>query len=219
MKKYMETLKKCSLFKGISDDDLIPMLGCLGAEVRSYSRNGSIFTEGEPVGKLGIVLDGTVQIVRNDYYGNRSILAAVEESQLFGESFVCAEIKKLPVNVVAAQESTVMLLDGDRVIHSCKNSCEFHNRIIFNLMKTVAEKNLLFNRKLEVLSQRTTREKLMTYLMQQAKAAGTDSFEIPYDRQALADFLEVDRSGLSAEISKLRNDGVIKCRKNQFTLH
>ena len=218
MKKYLEVLRKCSLFSGIEDENLIPMLGCLGAKTESYRKNETIFSEGDSVGTFGIVLSGEVQIVQNDYYGNRSILANIESSEIFGETYACAEIESLPVDVVASEDSEVMLVDVHRVTRSCGNACSFHSQIIFNLVKIVAEKNLVFHRKIMVTAGRTTREKLMVYLLSEAKKQNSDTFKIPYDRQELADYLEVERSGLSAEISKLRREGVILADKNLFTI-
>ncbi len=218
MRKYFEILRKCRLFENISDEDLLSMLRCLGAKVQRYDKNQIIFTEGDPISQIGIVLWGTVQIVRVDYYGNRSIVTNIEPAQLFGESFVCAEINAIPVNIIAAEASETLLIDGRRMMRSCSNTCEFHSQMIFNLMRVMAVKDLIFNQKIEITSKRTTREKLMTYLLQQAKIQDSSSFTIPFDRQELADFLEVDRSGLSAEISKLRKEGVLTCKRNQFTL-
>jgi len=109
-------------------------------------------------------------------------------------------------------------MDSARITRSCSNACGFHQQMIFNLMKIMAVKNLCFHQKIEITSKRTTREKLMTYLMIEAKKKRSDTFDIPYDRQELADYLEVDRSGLSAEISKLRREGVLLSEKNRFTL-
>lgn len=218
MKKYFDSLRLCPLFHNINDENLLAMLACLGAQIHHYEKGQCIIEEGEPAAYVGIVLSGSAQIVRVDYYGNRSIVTNIEQSHLFGESFACAEVKAIPVSVIASETCDIMLIDCHRITQSCSNACEFHNQIIFNLMKVVAVKNLIFNQKIEVTSKRTTREKLMTYLHIQAKQQKSNQFTIPFDRQELADFLEVDRSGLSAEISKLRNSGVIACRKNQFTL-
>lgn len=217
MKKYLEVLKNCKLFESIEDENILAMLKCLGAEVQSYSKNQNIFTEGETASHMGIMLSGTAQIVRVDFYGNRSIVTTIEPPQLFGESFACTETESVPVNVVAENDCEVMLLDSRKILQPCCNACEFHSQIIFNLMKSIAAKNLLLNQKIEIISKRTTREKLITYLMIQAKRHGS-SFTISYDRQELADFLEVDRSGLSAEISKLRKENVIECKRNFFRL-
>lgn len=218
MKKYFDVLRKCSLFEAIEDENLMAILGCLGAKVVSYKKNQVIMQEGDSANFIGLVLNGKVQIIRVDYYGNRSIVAMIEPAYLFGESFACANVKQIPVDVVASEDCEILLIDCRRVIYSCSNACDFHRQMIFNLLKIVAQKNLMFNQKIEITSQRTTREKLMTYLMQQAKKAGRDEFEIPYDRQELADFLEVDRSGLSAEISKLKKEGIIENKKNQFKI-
>lgn len=218
MKKYFDILRRCPLFHGMDERDLSAMLGCLGARVTRAAKNEIIFLEGDPAQYVGILLTGGAQIVRSDYYGSRSIVARVEPGELFGESFACAGVTALPVSVVATGESEIMLLDCRRITHSCAQACEFHSWMIYNLLKVVAAKNLVFHQKIEITSKRTTREKLMTYLLAQAKLHNSRTFTIPYDRQALADYLEVDRSGLSAEIGRLRREGVLESRKSVFTL-
>ncbi|MBQ4563760.1 MAG: Crp/Fnr family transcriptional regulator [Lachnospiraceae bacterium] len=218
MKKYFDVLRKCPLFNEIEDENLIALLGCLDARVRSYEKRETIIAEGTPAKYLGIVLSGSVQIVRIDYFGNRSIVSGAETSQLFAEAFACAEVEEIPVDIIANESSEIMLIDCQRLMHSCSNACGFHQQMIFNLMKDVATKNLLFHQKIEITSKRSTREKLMAYLMFQAKKAGSNRFEIPFDRQELADYLEVDRSGLSTEIGKMCKAGTISSRKKQFEL-
>ena len=218
MKKYFEILQKCPLFRDISPKDLSALLSCLGAKVSAFDKKYTIFAEGTSAGSVGILLSGSAQIVQMDYYGNRSLVSEIRAGEVFGEAFACAEIPSLPVSVVANEPCEVMLLNCRRILHSCANSCAFHQQIIFNLMKDLATKNIRFHQKLEITAKRTTREKLMAYLMQQAKTARSSSFEIPFDRQELADYLEVDRSGLSAEISKLRREGILRSRKNHFEL-
>lgn len=218
MKKYLEILKKCPLFLGIDEENLISVLDCLDVKIYSYGKNQVILAEGSPAKRFGIVLSGAVEIIKLDYFGNKSIISTVEPPQLFGESFACAEISSVPNNVYAAKNTEVMFVDCKRLTKACGNACEFHSRIIFNLLKIVARKNLMINQKIEITSKRNTREKLMTYLSFQAKEHKSNSFYIPYDRQSLADFLEVERSGLSAEISKLKREGVIENRKNYFKI-
>lgn len=218
MKKYFDVLRKCRLFDGIADGQLEELLSCFGATIRVFMKNQIILAEGDATGDIGIILSGVAQIVRVDYYGNRSIVTELKPAQMFGEAFACAEVKQSPVNVVATEDCEVMFIDTLRMLHLCGNACEFHNQMIFNLMKVVATKNLILNQKLEIISKRTTREKLMTYLMQQAKQNGSNSFTIPFDRQELADFLEVERSGLSAEIGKLRREGILECKRSCFVL-
>ena len=218
MKKYFNVLRKCPLFFHIADEDLIPILGCIGARVVSYKKNETIVAEESAAKNIGIVLSGSVQIIQVDYYGNRSIVSTAEPSEVFGEAFACAQVKSIPVNIIADEDSQIMFVDCMRVLGACSNACEFHRQMIYNLMKDLAMKNIMFHQKISVTSKRSTREKLMAYLLLQAKKNGSDSFDIPYDRQELADYLEVDRSGLSAEIGKMRKEGIIETRKNHFEL-
>ncbi len=218
MRNTPEAPRSCALFDGVGDRELTAMLGCLGARTGKYARGSVILGEGDPARELGIVLSGSAQIVRVDYFGNRSIVTEIGPGQLFAESFACAGAERMPVSVVAVRDSEVMLIDARRITVSCSNACEFHSRMIFNLLKVVARKNLFMDRKLEITSRRTTREKLMAYLTDQARQAGSDRFVIPFDRQELADYLGVERSGLSAEIGKLRREGVLESRQSEFTL-
>lgn len=218
MKDFFDILRECPLFDRIGDESLKEMLGCLNAKERSYKKGDAVFAEGDKAKYLGIVLEGRVQLVRVDYYGNRSILANIEPPQLFGEAFACAGLKSLPVDAVAATDTRIMLLDAQRIARPCGNACPCHGQTILNLLHIVAKKNLVLHQKIEITSKRSTREKLMTYLLLQAKNAKSHTFTVPYDRQELADYLEVDRSGLSAEISKLRNEKVLECRRSTFTL-
>lgn len=218
MKKYLEILKKCPLFFGIDDEKLPVMLSCLGARVEFFDKKYTIMAEGTPARYVGIVLSGEVQISQTDYYGNRSLLGTVLEGEIFAEAFACAELSAIPVTVSAGEPSEIMLIDCAHILHTCHNNCGFHQQLIFNLMKELAEKSIVFYQKLEITSRRSTREKLMTYLAMRAKELGTNDFEIPYDRQELADYLGVERSGLSAEIGKLRGEGVLESEKNRFKL-
>ena len=167
---------------------------------------------------IGVVLHGSVQISRTDYFGNRSILATVETAELFGESFACAEVAAIPICAEAQTDTTVLLLEFQKLADTNAPFCGLHGKLIFNLLKITASKNLLLHQKLEITAKRTTKEKLMAYLLLQAKKADSRCFTVPFDRQALADYLEVDRSGLSVEIGKLRRAGVLKCSKNRFEL-
>ena len=218
MKKYFDILKDCSLFDGIHPDDLERMLTCMGARVDSFDKKYTIFAEGTPAKYVGIVLSGEAQTVRGDLYGNRTILSQASAPELVGEAFACAQIQSIPVSVIASEPCEMMFIDCGHILHTCQNNCGFHQQLIFNLMKDLAVKSIRFHQKSEITSKRSTREKLMTYLSMMEKETGSRSFEIPFDRQELADYLEVDRSGLSAEISKMRKEGILDSHKNRFTL-
>ena len=218
MQEYFKILKKCLLFDGIEDADLWRMLECLGARVVFFDKKYTIFAEGTPAKYIGIVLSGAVQTVHVDYYGNRSIFSELGAGEVFSEAFACSGEPLLPVSVIATEPSQIMLIDSSHILHTCAKHCLFHQRLIFNLMRNLAVKTIQFHRRVEITSKRTTREKLLTYLAMQAKQVGRNSFTIPFDRQELADYLEVDRSGLSAEIGKLRREGILESEKNRFTL-
>jgi len=218
MNLFFNALKECILFKNIDNKNLNSILHCLNVRRKIFTKGQIVFAEGDPATHLGIVISGCVQIVREDYYGNRSVMAKLGESEVFGEVFAYANIKAMPVNVIACENTEVILIDSKKLTSTCANACSFHNNMIYNLLEIIAAKNLAFNRKLEVICKRTTREKLMTYLLLQAKEMGSNTFTIPYNRQELADYLDVDRSGLSSEISKLRNEKIILCNKSTFTI-
>jgi len=218
LKEFLSILEKSPLFAKIAAEDLSAMLSCLGAKAVHFSKGEAILREGEAADRIGLVLRGQVQVSRIDYSGVRSLLSQLEPPHLFAEAFAFAGVGAMPVLVTAVEETDVLLIDAARITHSCSSACGFHRQMIYNLMHILALKNLAFSRKLEVTSKRTTREKLMTYLMQQSEQAQSRSFIIPFNRQELADYLEVDRSGLSAEISKLRKEGMIKSEKSRFTL-
>lgn len=218
MIKYLNVLKKTHLFKNISDDDIMKILGCFNAKVTFFDKKYTIIAEGTPSKHIGILLSGSAQMIRIDYFGNRSIIGEISAGELFAESFACAEVESIPIDVIANEPCEVMLLDASHLLHTCEHNCLFHRQMIFNLMSDLALKNIMFHQRIEITSKRSTREKLMAYLISEAKKVGKTSFIIPFDRQELADYLEVERSGLSAEISKLRAEGVLESRKNHFTL-
>ena len=218
MRNYISVLKRCGLFKDIEEENLIAMLGCLDAKMINVRKNEVIFAEGETARYIGIILSGAVQMVQDDFYGNRTIVTQMEEYGLLDESFACAGIDSLPVSFIAVKDCEIMLIDCGRITNTCCNACAFHKQIIFNLLQLVAKKNLDFHQKIEITSKRTTREKIMAYLLSVAKQTGSNSFSIPYDRQGLADYLGVERSAMSAELSKLRKENIIECQKNRFTI-
>ena len=218
MKKYFEVLKTLDLFKGIDESELMPLLSCLSAKEAHYEKGQTVFLSGEKIECFGIVLSGQVQVVQDDYYGNRSIFAKIGTGNLFGESFACAETKTLPVSVITTIESDLLFIDCHRLAAPCANACAFHRSLIQNMLNIIAMKNISLTQKIEFTSKRTTREKLMAYISAEAKKATSNQFSIPFNRQELADYLSVERSAMSAELSKLRDDGILKFNKNQFEL-
>ncbi len=208
-----------SLFEGIQSDELVFLLSCLSVRERSYAKGDCILREGDPVESLGVILSGFVQIVRNDYDGNRMIQSSFGTGALFAESFVCAGVERIPVSVIAAENCDILFIPFNKMMHTCEASCSFHRKLIENMMKVIARKNLLLGMKIEIAGKRTTREKVLAYLVQEKNRSGTVEFRIPYSRTELADFLCVDRSALSRELGRMKEQGLIEYDKNRFTLH
>lgn len=211
-------LQDTTLFRGIKVDEISGLLTCLGAEKKEYNKGEFIFMAGEKVALVGIVLSGKVQVIKEDFFGNRTILTEVTSSNIFGESFPFAEEEKLPVSVMVVSDCEVLFIDYKKIITTCSSACIHHSKLIENMLYIIARKNVILNEKIQVMSRRTTREKLLSYLQNQAMRAGSSSFEIPFNRQELADYLCVDRSAMSNELSKLREEGLLKFHKNEFVL-
>ena len=218
MEKYITILSCCPRFAGVVPEEMGLMLNCLGAREREIPKGEPVFLEGDPAGFIGVALEGAVQVVRDDYYGTRSVLTVIQPGEIFGEAFSCAGVETMPVSAFALKGSKILWLDCKRMLTVCSNACQFHNRMVANLLQAVARKNLALSRKIQFMSQRTTKEKIMAYLLDQAKTQGSSEFTIPHDRQALADFLGVERSAMSAEIGKLKKAGILECKGPWFRL-
>ena len=168
MEDFLSVLSRCALFQGVAPEEIQAILPCLGSKTRSVSKGGPVFLEGEPARWVGVLLTGMAQVVQDDYYGNRSVLAILQPGDTFGEAFSCAGIATMPVSVMALTDCEILLLDCSRVMTTCSHSCHFHTQLIQNLLKGMALKNLAFTEKIRHMSKKTTREKLLSYLLQQA---------------------------------------------------
>ena len=218
MRKYLNILKNAGLFRGIEENELESMLKCLSAVTRNYQRGECVFCRGELVPGVALLLEGSVHIQKEDFWGNLSILNEISEGELFGEVYACLGNEVMLHNAVAVKPSTVLFLDINRILTTCSSDCRFHGQLIQNLLFVMASKNKMLAQKLEHMSQRTTREKLLSYLSEQSQKAGSPSFDIPFNRQQLADFLSVDRSAMSNELCKMRDEGMLEFEKNHFKL-
>lgn len=218
MKKYQNILINSPLFSQVDEKNLLSMLDCLCARKEEFSKDTYIFYSGDRVKDVGIVLTGSVNIIKEDFWGNRAILAKIQAGELFGEALSFAEIERLPVSVVASEKTEVLFVDFRKISKTCSSNCNFHAQIIQNMLKILAQKNIMLTQKLEHLVKRTTREKLLSYLSGQALKWGSNTFTIPFNRQELADYLSVDRSAMSNELSKLRDEGILEFSKNNFEL-
>ncbi len=212
----IEILKQTEVFQDMKTADIEAILSCMAANTKKYAKDSFVLNFGDTITSLGIVLSGQVNVIMEDYWGNRNIITMIKEGMTFAESYACAENVPLRVSVQAAEDTEVLWMDVKKILTVCSSSCAFHNSLIRNLVTLLATKNLIMNNKLTFLTQRSTREKLLAYLYSQSKSRGSNAFSIPFDRQQLADFLSVDRSAMSNELSKLRNEGILEFNKNHF---
>lgn len=219
MNNFLDIVDCCPLFRGISTDELQKLLACLSAVEKHYKKNNFVFIAGDNVTSLGIVLSGCVHVVQEDFWGNRTILTAIETGGMFGEAFSCAEIEKFPVSVMAIRPSDILLLDYKKIATLCSSACAYHSVLIKNMLQILANKNVMLTKKIESLTKRTTREKLLSYLSFEAQRAGRNKFIIPYNRQELAEYLSVDRSAMSNELSKMRDEGILSFERSKFELY
>jgi CRP-like cAMP-binding protein len=216
--KYMEILLKVSLFDGIAPIELEALLGCIGARQKNYLKDEYIINAGDDVTGVGIVLAGSVQVLKEDKDARRTILAGLSIGDIFQEVFACAGIKKSPVTVLATSSADILFVDYEKIVHSCANSCNFHSRLISNMLRILAGKNLDLNKKIDFLSIKSLRERLTAYLLEQSTMSMSRSFELPFDRSGVADYLNADRSAVSRELSRMKQEGLIDYYKNSFKL-
>lgn len=218
MQEYLDVLLLSGLFAGVENHELAAMLGCLSPRIADYKKDAFILQAGESTDSFALVLQGCVHIIQEDFWGNRNILSAVSPGGAFAESFAATPGKPMNVSALAAGDCRVMFLNLRRVLTTCPSSCGHHRQIIENLLAKLAEKNQQLSQKLSHLSKRTTREKLLSYLWAESVRRGSRIFEIPFNRQQLADYLSVDRSALSAELSKLKAEGLLDFHRSTFKI-
>ncbi len=218
MQDLVERICGNALFEGIEAQEIETLVGCLRPVQRTYQKNEVIWQEGDRVHTVGLVIEGKVLILRDDFWGNRSILGEAAAGSLFGESYACAPGQPVTVSVLAAEDCTVVFLEIAQALAVCSQACSFHLRMIQNLMQILAQKNLMLSRKIDHISRRTTREKLLAFLSYHAQEQGSATFDIPFNRQELADYLSVDRSALSQELGRMKRDGLVDFTRSHFTL-
>ena len=218
MKDFLPVIKSSQLFKGISESELTAMLTCLDTRQESFPKDTFLLHAGDEVESIGLVLSGNVLIIQEDIWGNRNILSKAGPGQTFATAYACAPGAVMDASVVAETPVTVMFMNVKRVLNICPSACEHHSRIIRNLLGELAGKNLRFSEKLTHMGQRTTRAKLMSYFSTEAQRLGKYEFDIPFSRQQLADYLGVERSGLSLELGKMRKEGMLDFHKSHFIL-
>lgn len=218
MKEYIPVLKRTQIFAGVGNDEIASMLLCLDAQLHHYKKGEYVLREGEHLSDIMILVNGRLLIQKDDYWGNRSILEQISMGEMFGEAYIAPESGPLLNDVAAAEDSAVIFLNAKRIMTTCSSACRFHTMVVQNLFFSISEKNRKIVRKLSHMSKRSIREKLISYLSEKATRQNSSSFTIPFNRQQLADFLFVDRSAMSNELSKMRKEGLLEFERNRFKL-
>jgi len=210
--------KEISLFADIAVEDIEKMYECLCTREREYKRDAFVFHAGDPVRFVYVILTGSMHIISEDFWGNRSIIETMHRDTLFGEAYVFSLAQSHLVSVVAAEDSVVIEIDPTNLFEICPRGCECHAQMIRNALFLVSKKIVRLTEKMGHIIHRTIREKILSYLSRCVQCEKSNAFSIPYSRQQLADYLCVDRSALSHELSKLQDQGLIRYRKNYFEL-
>lgn len=211
-------IKDSRLFENISEAELSSMLNCLRAVTKTFQKSEFIFIEGSELKQIGVVIEGTVHMVKEDVWGEKTILATMTNGEIFGESFVCGEFSSSSVSFQAATDCKILCLSFHHVLSACSKSCVYHHKLIENMVTLIAQKNVKLMEKMEILSKKSIRERILTWLSQQSQINGNEKFESPLGRIELADYLCVDRSALTRELSRMKTDGLLDYNKNTFSM-
>ena len=217
MKKHIEVLQNVNLFDKINPLELEAILKCLGAITKSYHKGDIITLVGDNVTAIGIIVSGNVEIIKENFAGRKTILTFLGVGEIFGE-VICFSAIKSPVSVVALTDTTVVFIDVNRLVTSCTNSCEFHTQLIQNMLMVISQKNFTLNNKINYLLIKGMREKLANYILEQNALHKSQTFNMAFDRNSLADFLNVDRSAMCRELGRMRDENIIEYYKSSIKI-
>lgn len=218
MESYMFVLRNSPFFQGMTDQEIQSVLHCVSAATVHKAKDEYIFRVGDSTQAMGLVLSGSVLSFQEDLWGHRNIVEHMGVGEYFAESFAATPGAVLNVSIVAAEDSEIMLLHMNRLMQTCSVSCAHHHKLIRNLVSVMARNVLNLNNKITHMGKRNTRDKLLSYLSAESMRQGKLIFDIPYDRQQLADYLCVERAAMSVELGKLQKEGYLKTNRNHFEL-
>jgi len=213
MNDLINLAERSILFQGINKEEIKEMISCLSPRKKTYKKHQYIYKIGDSISTIGLVKIGSVLAVEDDWWGNRNIIRSFSVGEFFGEAYALAS-KPIKFSILANEETEIIFLDVSSIMHTCKKNCPYHNKLINNFVSLLAEKNIALKSKIENVTKRTTREKILSYLSEYS----SKDFDIPFDRQQFADYLCVDRSALSSELGKLKKEKIIDFKKNHFHL-
>ncbi len=206
-----------TMFRNIDESEIEEMQACSCMRQCSFERNAVIFHMGDIVHEIGIVLAGNVNIEKVDLYGNKSILSNVSAGQIFAETYAFCQ-EPMMVDAVAAQDCEILFLDLNILLSGQNTERPWYSKMLENMLRISVHKNLTLSNRIFFTASKTIRGRLLAYLSTEAVKNGSTTFQIPFNRQQLADYLNVDRSALSKELCRMRDENMIEFYKNQFIL-
>ncbi len=212
-------LLNTQLFRGVTLEELPLLLQCLNAREKTFKKGEIIFLEGHCMSDIGVVLEGSVFIEFCDAWGNNNIIRTIGAGGAFGEEYACGAKLPLVVSLRAATDTLIMFFSASRVIRTCTRACESHEKVISNLLYVSVSRSLHLFRRIVHSSPKSIRGRLVSYFSECIKRSGSYNFDVPFNRQQLADYLNADRSAMCNELSKMRNEGLISYKKNHFEVH
>lgn len=214
----INVLLSSPLFNGIESNNLRDVLHCVGAEKHHYKKWEWVLRRGTIVDKIGIVVKGCIYLMKEDFWGNRAIIEIINPGYLFAESYSTVFPDNIEIDFVSAKDSDVIFINTSKVLNICTSQCQFHQIIVRNLFDMLTRKNRQLIKKMNHLSNKNIQQKILSFLSDMAYINNSHKFTIDFNRQELADYLYVDRSALSSELSKLHVKGLINYKKNYFEL-
>lgn len=216
--EILEKIKKSKIFEKISEADIKALHFCFKTKVLNVKKGEILIDEDQPFESIVLVLDGHLRTVITDYYGTNSILADYYSGDAVGVEEAFSGSTVAQYTLVAMEDTQVLTMNKYRVIQPCDNMCPRHTQLQNNLVKIISQKNIELMQKFNHITKHSTRDKVLAYLQYISKKQNSKYFDIPFNRQELAEYLSVDRSALSFELSKMKKDGIIDFNKNHFML-
>ena len=218
LEKYYNQIKNSSVFYGMNDEELKGLLECFNARLKKYEKNDLIIRQGDLISNIYLILDGEVNIEKDSFWGRRIIISRLEKNDNIALSFVGSKSVESSIDATAVKDTLVLILGYEKCTCMCQNACTRHKVLINNLFQILSKENLELIQKIENISQKTIRDKILTFLSNEAQKKHSNTFDIQFNRQDLADYLNIDRSAMSFELSKLQKEGILKFNKNHFEL-
>lgn len=215
-----DILENHPLFKGINKTELEKLLKCLSVIKKSYKKDEYIIHEGNQINFIGLIISGRIFMEKEDYAGNIYFYTEIHQDNLFGEVFICPHIQSSTVNYRAVTDCTVLFIKYDNILHLCKNNCRYHQRLNENLVNLIAYKCRSLMDKIEIISKKTIRERILTYLLQlSVEQSNPRQVTSPFNHKEMASFLCVNRSSMLRELHKMKEEHLLDFKRNMFHLY